>query len=216
MASLAEVAAFNGLIYLVIWLGQKLPWRPPVLVAGLAMISLCVLSNRRHGDSREKIGLDPRWIGPASRSVLLALGLPLAFMGVLALRSHLQTPIPLGKILFGVLGYPLWAFAQQYTLLGFQANRLREGLGDRPWSISLLGGTLFSLIHAPNLLLMGVCFIGGVTFTKIFLKTPHLVPAALAHAAAGFFLSVILYAKYNAMMVGPAYWKYADRLGPHP
>jgi len=48
-----------------------------------------------------------------------------------------------------------------------------------------------------------------VVFTRIFLDTPHLLPPALAHAAAGLFLSVIFRDFYPAMMVGPAYLRYA-------
>jgi hypothetical protein len=203
--SLLEVAAFYGIVFSTIWLGQEVPFRPPLLVAGLLLVGVCFFSNRKHGDSREKIGLDPHWLKPCARLVFKTLGLPLLVLVVWALTKPVP---PWPKILFGVLGYPLWAFAQEYALLSFLANRLRDGLGERPWLVSAANAVLFSLIHLPNPMLMLVCLFGGFAFTRIFLKTPHLIPLALAHAAAGFALSVIFQDFYPAMMVGPAYLRY--------
>jgi membrane protease YdiL (CAAX protease family) len=122
----------------------------------------------------------------------------------------------LNKLLFWALGYPLWAFAQEYALLAFAANRLRDGLGDRPRTIALVNGLLFAAVHLPNPILMIACLLSGVAFTWVFLKTPHLVPPALAHALGGALLSWIFLDQYNAMMVGPAFWEHALTPGPHP
>jgi membrane protease YdiL (CAAX protease family) len=212
-SSLLEVLIFYALVFAVIWIGQKLPWRPPLLVAGLMLLSVCHLSNHRHHDSREKIGLARRHFRPCARLTVKILGLPLA---ALALLASAQPPPPLPKLIFGLFGYPLWAFAQQYALQSFIANRLREAFGPRPILVSTAAGVLFALIHLPNPMLMSFSLVGGAVFTWIFLKTPHLVPLALAHAAAGFLLSVLFQAQYAAMMVGPAYLRWKDAAAPLP
>ena len=58
---------------------------------------------------------------------------------------------------------------------------------------------------------MAATLVAGVVFTRIFLKTPHIAPLALAHMLAGLCLSVIFRDFYPAMMVGPAYLRWIGR-----
>src|SRR5262249_18023735 len=122
-----------------------------------------------------------------------------------------------------VLGYPFWAFAQDYALLAFSANRLREALGAealpagrQAWTVAIVNGALFALVHSPNPYLLVFGFIGGFGFPLVFQKTPHLVPIALAHAAAGFLLSLVFQHLYNILMIGPDYLTYWGVPGPPP
>jgi membrane protease YdiL (CAAX protease family) len=208
-----EVLGFYGTAFIAIWGGQRLPWRPPVLLAGVLIVGICVLSNRRHGDTRERLGLDPRWLKPCAKTTAWVAGPFLIVLLAIALGGPSPTP---RQFLFWLLGYPLWAFAQEYALLAFSGNRLSDSFGDRPWTVAIVNGLLFSLVHAPNPILMTACLISGALFTRIFLRTPHLFPLALAHGWGGFLLSWIYLMKYNAMMIGPAYLKHAATLGPHP
>lgn len=210
---LLEVAAFYGLIFAAIWGGQRLGLSGQVWIGALLLMGAAVYSTRRHGDGPENLGLSKKWLGPATASMLEVAG-PLLL--VLAVWAALSPPPPMKKLFFWVLGYPLWAFAQEYALLAFAANRLRNGLGERTKTIALLNGLLFAAVHFPNPMLMTACLLSGVAFTWIFLKTPHLAPPALAHALGGALLSWIFLDQYNAMMVGPAYWKHALTPGPHP
>src|ERR1044071_1848470 len=221
--SVLELSVFYVLVFAVIWAGQLLAFRPPAALAAALILGACLSSNRRHGDSLEKIGLSPAWLKPCARLTLKTLALPLLGLILWAAARPLPTMsrllygaagVPAGLaawpwpvVLFlGLLRYPLWAFAQEYALLSFMANRWRDVLGERPWAIAAVNGVLFALVHAPNPLLMTVCLVGGIAFTRIFLKTPHLVPPALAHAAVGLSLSLIYRDFYPAMMVGPAYF----------
>lgn len=227
MKSLWELAAFYGLVFLVIWGGQWIGVRPPGIVAVALVVGFCAWSARRHGDGREKLGLERRWLGPCARLTLKWAGPPLLVLAVWAAwppwptaerllfgakgppPALAQVPLPVLLVL-GLLRYPLWAAAQQYALLSFSGNRCREILGEEhPWRAAFLNGALFSLAHAPNPILMTACALAGVVFTRVFQKAPHLLPLALAHAAAGLCLSVIFRDFYPAMMVGPAYLKYA-------
>jgi membrane protease YdiL (CAAX protease family) len=213
LSSLIEVAAFYGLILAAIWGGQRLGLSGQVWIGAVLLMGAAVYSNRRHGDDRERLGLAAKWLKPAAVSTLKTAG-PLLL--VLAVWAAMSPPPPLKKLAFWALGYPLWAFAQEYALLAFAANRLRDGLGDRLKTIALVNGLLFAAVHFPNPTLMAACLLSGAAFTWIFLKTPHLAPPALAHALGGALLSWILLHQYNAMMVGPAYWKHALTPGPHP
>lgn len=210
---LAEVAAFYGLILVAIWGGQRLGLSGQVWIGAVLLMGAAFYSNRRHGDTQERLGLSRRWFKPAAVSLMKVAGPPLV---VLALWAAFSPPPSPRKLFFWALGYPVWAFAQEYALLAFAANRLRDGLGDRPRAIALANGLLFAAVHFPNPTLMVACLLSGMAFTWIFLKTPHLVPPALAHALGGALLSWIFLDQYNAMMVGPAFWKHALTPGPHP
>lgn len=212
-ASAVEILGFYGAVLLAVWIGQRVPIHIPVLALGVLLLAICSLSNRWHGDSRERIGWDHKHFKACGRLVVRLFSPFLLIMLLLALRGPVP---PLPKILFGLLGYPLWALAQQYALQSFCANRLEDIVGPRPWTVAALNGLLFSLVHLPNPILTAFTLIGGVLFTRVFLKKRHLVPIALAHAAAGFFLSLIFHAQYNVMMIGPAYLKWAGVPGPHP
>jgi membrane protease YdiL (CAAX protease family) len=205
LVALSEVLGVYGLIFALIWLAQDVPWRPPLLVAGLVLAGVCAASNRWHGDTREKIGWHRKHLRPCARLCLKIFSIPLLVLAAWAVTKPVP---PLPKLLFGLLGYPLWALAQEYALLSFMANRLRDALGPDPWRVALLNGVLFGLVHLPNPLLTGICSVGGFAFTWIFLRAPHLLPIALVHAATGFLLSVIFQNFYPAMMVGPAYLRW--------
>ncbi len=210
---LVEVLGFYGLVLAAIWGGQSLNLHGQVWIGAVLLLGATVVSSRKHGDGRERLGLGRNTWRPATRLTLLYAGPVLLLLGIAAL-SRPAPPWP--KILFGLAGYPLWAFAQEYALLSFAANRLEEGLGQRPALISTVNSLLFALVHTPNPVLMGACLLSGWVFTKIFFQTRNILPLALAHALGGFLLSWILLHQYNGMMVGPAYWKWAGVPGPHP
>jgi hypothetical protein len=210
---LAEVLGFYGATLLAIWGGQRLGLRGQVWVGAVLLWGAAALSARFHGDSRERLGLSKKNLKNATKLTVRFVGPVLLALIVVALRHPAPPPL---KIVFGLLGYPVWALAQEYALLSFAANRLEDALGSRVGWVSLSNALLFSLVHAPNPLLMTACFLSGAVFTWIFLKTRQIFPLALSHAMGGFLLSWIYLDQYNAMMVGPAYWKWMGVLGPHP
>lgn len=179
--------------------------RGQVWIGALLLWGAAALSARWHGDSRERLGFSKSNLKEASILTLRWAGPVLGGLLIVALAHPLPPPL---KVLFGLLGYPLWALAQEYALLSFAANRLEDAFGSRPGVIVFLNAVLFSAIHAPNPMLMTACFLSGVLFTWIFLRSRQVVPLALAHALGGFLLSWIYSQQYNAMMVGPAYWKW--------
>jgi hypothetical protein len=225
-----ELLCFYAVVFLAIWGGRLTGVRPPGALAAVALLAFCATSARRRGDSRETLGLDRRWLRPSVRLTVLWAGPPLLALLLWALKPPLPTMervlygaaglppsfhgMPAGMVLFlGVFRYPLWAFVQEYALLSFCGNRWREVAGN-VWAAALVNGALFALVHAPNPILMGACLVSGVVFTRIFYEAPHLAPPALAHAAAGLLLSVIFRDFYPAMMVGPAYLRWAGSAVP--
>src|SRR5690348_2165432 len=113
-ASALEVLGFYGSILLGIWIGQRVPIRLPVLATGVVFLALCSLSNHFHRDSREKIGLAATHFKPCAKLVLKTCTIPLIVLAFFAARQ----PLPFApKIFFGLLIYPVWAFAQDYALL---------------------------------------------------------------------------------------------------
>lgn len=211
--ALAEVLGFYTLIFVSIWMGQRWGLKGQVWIGALILIAGAVFSNFRHGDTLEKMGLAQCWLAPATRLTLKVAGLPL--LGLAVWAAFTPTP-PVSKLVFWVIGYPVWAFAQEFALLSFAANRFGDACPGRPWTVALLNGILFAAVHFPNPLLMVASIVSGIAFTRIFQKTPHLLPLAFAHAIGGALISWIFLDHYNAMMVGPAYWKHALTLGPHP
>jgi membrane protease YdiL (CAAX protease family) len=206
--SVTEIFVFYGITHLVIWGGEKI--RPTALVLALILIGICVASNKYHGDSSEKIGLDKKNFWPNFRltfSIVSPLLLPLLIYG----WYHRYE----GRwdAWFSFLGYPFWAFAQEYVLLGFLANRWEDVWGENHILIPWINGFLFSLVHFPNPVLMTVTFISGVLFTWIFFKKRHLIPLALAHALFGVGISMALGRIYGIMSVGPSY---LSRIGVWP
>ena len=80
----AELAFFYGVVLLIIWGGQWIGVRPPGVLSAVLLLLFCAASARRHGDTRETLGWDRRWLGPCARKTLIWAGPPLL---VLDLRA---------------------------------------------------------------------------------------------------------------------------------
>jgi membrane protease YdiL (CAAX protease family) len=198
--SLFEVFLFYCFVQILIW--QPLGWRPPILVAGFVMVGFCLFSNRWHGDSLERVGLSNKKFWPCFKLIAPLSGV--LFVPVLILAIG-KKPLEGWDFWFSVFGYPLWAFAQDYALLGFVANRLEEGFRAHRGLVPWANGFLFSLAHAPNPVLMSATFLAGVIFTFVFLKERHLIPIAFVHALFGVGLSFACGQREGLMSVGPGY-----------
>jgi membrane protease YdiL (CAAX protease family) len=198
--SLLEVALFYALAEWIIWFGGA--YRPTILVVAILIIVLCVASNRLHGDTRERIGLGRGTFWPTMK---MALPITLPFTIPLVLIILQRQNFATWNWKFSFFGYPIWGFAQEYTLLGFIANRLEDGLPDHKSLVPWINGLLFSLAHAPNPVLMTVTFVSGVLFTALFFRRRNLIAYALLHAVFGILISVAFGRLYGIMSVGTSY-----------
>jgi len=154
-----------------------------------------------HRDSLERIGLASANFKPA---FALATKICIPFLvpayAIVAYRGFRGE----WNLWFSFLGYPIWAFVQEYALLGFVANRLEEAISSRAW-IPWLNGLLFASAHLPNPVLTIATFISGTLFTALFFKRRHLVPAAVFHALFGVAICMAFNNFPGIMSVGPGY-----------
>src|SRR5262245_1729153 len=116
--SLAEVFFFYTGILFVMWGGEA--WRPTILVAAFILVCICFLSNKYHGDTKERIGLS---VGNTGKSLKLLLPWALPLLLVLFAMGWKNRYDTDWDLWFSWIGYPIWGFAQEYVLLGFLANR---------------------------------------------------------------------------------------------
>lgn len=180
------------------------------LVIIVLLVGLCVFSNRRHRDSKERIGLRGAHFFPAfglALIVTLPLMVPLFIVG---LHKRLYWPWDLA---WAMAGYPVWGFAQEYALLGFVNNRLEDALPGHPALVPWLNGFLFSMCHLPNPVLMAFTFVAGNVFTLIFRRHRNLFAIALVHALMGIAISLAFADINGVMSVGPGY---GTRIGEPP
>lgn len=206
--SWSEVALFYGLAQFVIWAGGK--WRPSALLIAVMLLIICVASNKFHRDTAQRIGLTLENFWPAMR-LLLPWALPV--LAALLIYGWSKRYAMEWNLWFVFLGYPIWGFAQEYTLLGFVANRLEDGLPEKQGLVPWLNGFLFSLAHLPNPVLMLATFISGVLFTSVFFRRRNLLAPALIHALVGVAISLAFADIHGIMSVGPGY---SRRLGTLP
>ncbi len=89
-----------------------------------------------------------------------------------------------------ILRYPLWALLQQGLLLAAIAPRLRQLVPDERLA-ALACGTVFGLLHAPNLALMIFTLIGGTAWAWLGWRHRALLPLAASHAVLGLWLTHI-------------------------
>jgi hypothetical protein len=85
-----------------------------------------------------------------------------------------------------LIGYCWWALFQQYLLNGYFANRLSASLDSRyPRLVAPMAGAMFAGAHTPNMLLMGVTFVGGTVAAFAYQRHRNLFFLAFAHALIG-------------------------------
>jgi hypothetical protein len=102
--------------------------------------------------------------------------------------------------------YFISAFVQQYTLQGFFHRRLMQVFSDQGVQRFLVA-VIFSTLHIPNPLLIGVTFIGGFYSAWLFTRYGNLIPLSLAHGMLGTALSRSLPGwLIHKMRVGPGYY----------
>lgn len=202
-----EVFSFYALVLFVIWAGEK--WRPTALLGALILVGICVASNKFHHDTRGRIGLTFSGTG-RSLKLLLPWVLPVAL--VLFIIGWPKRHQADWNLLFSILGYPVWGLVQEYTLLGFVANRLEDGWPERKPLLPWINGFLFSLVHLPNPVLMTTTLVAGVLFTRVFYRERNLYAPALVHALVGVGISLALADVYGVMSVGPGYFKRVGNL----
>ncbi len=99
--------------------------------------------------------------------------------------------------------YFIWAWVQQLIMGPMVTDFIHARLKGSQWMTAALVGVLFSIIHAPNHMLMLATLIGGVVWSYAWLKYKNLYANAFSHAV----LALVFY------QVMPVAWLGSARIG---
>lgn len=158
-----------------LWLIAGLRWGPhvsiPGVIAFLAAIVFAAVSEWR----RRPVFWS--WLGRTWQDWLWPLlPLPVAFVLMLADGHGLIHLDP--KHIAAYFG---WALLQQWAMLAIVMGRLRLTALPTPVVILVTAG-LFGLLHTPNGSLMQLCMLAELWWAWCFVRSPRLIPIAIAHA----------------------------------
>lgn len=81
-----------------------------------------------------------------------------------------------------ILAYLGWALLQQWAMLALVMGRL-ERTGLPRAAVIIVTASLFGLLHTPNGSLMQLCALAELWWAWSFMRSPRLIPIAVAHAA---------------------------------
>jgi hypothetical protein len=203
LLSIVEVAVLIGLILLIIWGIQPLGRAGLDLGLYLLAALMLIAAPAWHRDSRVRLGLrlDNFWTALAGvlPITLVAAG---AMTGVGLYLATIDLPFdPMRELAV----YVAWAAIQQYALQSFVLVRL-EDAGLRAGSPAA-AAALFSLVHAPNLNLMILTFLGALFWCSSFRRQPNVFAVALSHAVLALAaVSTLPLETTGGLRVGPRYW----------
>lgn len=184
--TVAEVAAFFALLSSYIWLWKGTFPGDRVLVVAL-YVGLGVEAHRRHGESPREIGFRLDNLAPFARLAVRWLALPVA-AGVAAGLALGGWEFPLAAIWpLNIAWSVAWGTAQEYGLACVFYRRLRDLLPARP--ATMAAGAIFSLLHLPNPLLMGLTLLMGFAACMLYERHPNVLGLGLAHGLTSFLLA---------------------------
>jgi membrane protease YdiL (CAAX protease family) len=193
-----EVASVIATVLITTWALIPLQPRQRWLTAlpTLLAMGLMIHSQRVRGETAREIGLSSRYflkgLGMVAAPTLAACAI-LLVIGYSANSFHRTT-----HFWGNLIVVPVWALIQQYVLLGFLYRRLRE-IRKKPADASssqlktiLITAAIFAGVHAPNLTLMVLTFVGAAIWAWVYERAPNLYAIALSHAAISLMLMTSL------------------------
>jgi hypothetical protein len=96
--------------------------------------------------------------------------------------------------------YLPWALLQQTLFQFYLLGRLRALLPfATPWTLSIINGIAYGLMHWPTLPVVGVTIIGGILWSYSYHRDRYVLPIAISHALLG---STFYYWVYGRDLVG--------------
>jgi membrane protease YdiL (CAAX protease family) len=166
--------------------GARLIGAIPIFLA----IGLMLFSHRVRHESLREIGF--RFDNFAAAIRLLILPTAVAVVVILVLNWQLSSGnFSLRPIRPRLLLAPFWALFQQYGLQGFLNRRAQLVLGVG-WKSALLVGIIFSVLHMPSPLLVGLSLVGGFVWAWIYQRQPNLFALGLSHSIISLTLSLTI------------------------
>ncbi|MBI3670165.1 MAG: hypothetical protein HY237_10345 [Acidobacteria bacterium] len=159
-----------------------------------------------HRDTPRTLGWRADNLWPATRqaAAIFSLFVVLLLAVGLALGAPRRPP-PHFLSIRQLWNYFAFCLLQQVALQSLLNNRLLAVV-SKGWASSLLAGTIFSLLHWPNPVLVPVTFIGGTATAWMFARERNILPLAAGQAILG---SVVWWAFplawHHSLRVGPGY-----------
>lgn len=158
-----------------LWLIAGLRWAPEPSIPGIAAFAAALVYGGQSEWRRRPV--EWGWWG-RSRSDWLYPLLPLPVAAALTLADgHHLLHLQAGHI----LTYLGWALLQQWAMLALVMGRL-ERTGLPKAAVILTTAMLFGLLHTPNGALMQLCLLAELWWAWNFMRSPRLIPIAVAHA----------------------------------
>lgn len=163
-----------------LWTDSRQVFPKPVRLAStIALILLVLILLIRQRPSLREAGIaPPRWFGGIWSLTLFTLGgMALIvgcgwYLGTIGQVDGWLTWIRKNWHLEGV---------QQLLLQVLLVPRLAILMGRRGLGVSIVAGTIFSLLHAPNPMLMGLTLIAGVAWCEWFRRYENLLALWVSH-----------------------------------
>ncbi|WP_180236530.1 CPBP family intramembrane glutamic endopeptidase [Marinicella litoralis] len=155
----------------------------------LLALLLILLWQNKHWLALPEHPAAPVWLISLSLSMVLLLGLATRPVGL--------------ELLFDFPQYLLWACVQQLLLGPVVSRLLFKQLNMPKGMIAVVVGVLFSIIHAPNHVLMAATLLAGMAWSYAWLKYENLYANAFSHAL----LALVFY------QIMPEAWLGSARIG---
>lgn len=160
-----------------------------------------------HRDTPQTLGWQADNLRPATRQAV-AVFAPVA-AGVLIAGLWMGAPRHFPpNIISVVVTYSAFCLLQQVALNSLVHNRMLS-LVDNEWVAAGLTGTIFSVCHWPNPLLVALTFAGGAAMAWMFGRVRNIIPLAIGQAVVGLLLAwAFPVSWHHHMRVGPGYYEW--------
>lgn len=202
--ALPEALAFTVFVLAYIWRLQSTAFNSWIVFPGWLVLSFLV-----HRDTPKTLGWRADNLWPATRraAVVFCISiLAISAVGLLLGAAH-RLPVHLIEP-HRFAGYFAFCLLQEVGLQSFLMNRLLAALQE-PVLAALTAGTLFSLMHWPNPVLVPLTFIGGSVFCWLFARERNIIPLTVGQAILGSFVWwAFPLAWHHSMRVGPGFYSF--------
>ncbi len=204
LLALPEAVAFTLFVLAYIWRLQSTTFNSWIVFPVWLVLSFAL-----HGDTPKTLGWRADNLLSATRRTAVVFGifiLAISAVGLFLGASHHLPAHLIEPRRFA--GYFAFCLLQEVGLQSFLMNRLLAAL-QKPTPAALIAGTLFSLLHWPNPVLVPLTFVGGSAFCWLFARERNIIPLTVAQAILG---SIVWWAFplawHHSMRVGPGFYSF--------